>query len=120
MKDFSNFLSLASIILLLGYIVYNESGRAPYQVATRMSDEAVAEPQFVYEDSPLPAVSFDLPPEVKFAGESVPLDIPDVRERLDKELQSNIYLHSNTIFLIKRASRWLPQMKEILRANDIP
>jgi hypothetical protein len=72
------------------------------------------------EDSPFPAISVDLPENLTFAGEPVPLDLPDVYERLDKELQSNTYFHSNTIFLIKRANRWLPQIAEILRANNIP
>src|SRR5690606_30589028 len=34
--------------------------------------------------------------------------------------QINTYFHSNTIFLIKRANRWLPQIQEILRKHDIP
>jgi hypothetical protein len=68
----------------------------------------------------LPAISLDLPKSITFAGEPVPLDLPDVRERLDKELQINTYFHSNTIFLIKRANRWLPQMEKILKANGIP
>jgi len=69
---------------------------------------------------PLPAVSFDVPEGITFADEPVPLDIPDVRERLDKELQINVYFHSNTIFLIKRAHRWLPQIERILKENGIP
>jgi hypothetical protein len=66
------------------------------------------------------AVSYDLPTNLNFAGERVPIEIPDVVERLDRELQINIYLHSSTIFLIKRANRWLPQMEEILRKHNIP
>ncbi len=72
------------------------------------------------ETGPLPAISYDLPATVTFAGEEVPIDRPDLKEQLDKELQINIYFHSNTIFLIKRANQWLPQMQEILKANGIP
>lgn len=118
MKDLGIFLSVAALIVIFAYITYNESAKPNKR--TVMSDDAVADPEFIVEDSPLPAVSFDLPKEVTFANEKVPLEIPDVRERLDKELQSNIYLHSNTIFLIKRAHRWLPQIQEILRENNIP
>lgn len=85
-----------------------------------MSDESVAEPTYMIEDGPSAAISFDLPTKIDFANEPVPLNIPDVRERLDKEIQINTYLHSNTIFLIKRAKRWLPQMEEILKKNGIP
>ncbi|MBT1699835.1 transglycosylase SLT domain-containing protein [Fulvivirgaceae bacterium PWU4] len=118
MKQLSIFLALSAIIILFAYISYNElRHRSSPQT---MSDEAVATPEFNVESGPLPAISYDLPNNVTFAGEPVPMELPDVRERLDKELQINIYLHSNTIFLIKRANRWLPQMQEILRAHGIP
>lgn len=68
----------------------------------------------------LAAIAYDIPKEVSFAGEPAPLDIPDVKERLDKELQINSYLHSNTLFLLKRANRWLPQMQKILDQHEIP
>jgi membrane-bound lytic murein transglycosylase D len=119
MKKLSTYLSVVTLVLLFGYIIYNEVKVRPRSAGV-ISDEDVAEPEIAIEDGSMPAVSYDLPKEVSFAGEPVPLEIGDVRERLDKELQTNIYLHSNTIFLIKRAARWLPQIQEILRANDIP
>jgi len=68
----------------------------------------------------VPAVSFDLPAEACVAGEAVPLHLPDVRERYDRELHINSYLHNSTIFILKRANRWLPQIEPILKANNIP
>lgn len=118
MKAFSNFLGLASIIILFAYISFNEIRH--YSRPTTISDEGVAALQYNFEDGPLPAISFDVPKNITFAGEPVPLELADVKERLDKELQSNTYFHSNTIFLIKRASRWFPQMEKILKANNIP
>ncbi len=117
--NLSNFLSIGCLIILFGYITYNE-------VSTRTAEHAISDEgvyEIPYEESDqqrLPAVSFDVPTEMTFAGETVPLTIPDVHERLDKELQINCYLHSNTIFLIKRANRWLPQMQEILEKHGIP
>jgi hypothetical protein len=113
----SDFISFASIILLIGYIIYNES----FSRGDRsFSDEGVMQVTIENGNHPLPAVSFDLPKDLTFAGEDVPMDITDVRERFDKELQINTYFHSNTIFLIKRANRWLPQIEEILKEHDIP
>lgn len=118
MKSLSSFLAVASVIILFAYIAFNE---ARHKTSPKtMSDLDVATPEFDIQDRPLPAVSFDLPNNAEFAGEPVPLHLPDVRERLDKELQINSYFHSNTIFLIKRAHRWLPQMEKILKANNIP
>lgn len=117
----STFLSVISLVILFGYITYKE-GVSPSTQPDEISDEGVIETEFESGESigPLAAISFDLPSKITFAGEPVPLDVPDVRERLDKELQINCYLHSNTIFLIKRAHRWLPQMQKILRAHNIP
>lgn len=115
----SNFLSIGSIVVLFGYIFYNEMKN--HRVAENsISDNGVYEAPLEMSDERLPAVSFDVPKDITFAGEPVPLNISDVYERLDKELQINCYLHSNTIFLIKRANRWLPQMQVILEKHGIP
>jgi len=118
MKNFSDFISLAALLVLFGYISFNEIRQTSRPDV--ISDESVAEMQYVVEDAPFPAISLDVPENLSFAGEPVPLNIPDVNERLDKELQINTYFHSNTIFLIKRANRWLPQIEKILQENDVP
>jgi hypothetical protein len=66
------------------------------------------------------AKSLAIPDSLSFAGEAVPLHIPDVIERLDRELHINTYWHNNTIFLMKHANRWLPQMEPILKEYGIP
>ena len=124
MKNISHFLSLATLLVLFGYISFNEARRGSRPVKNSknnfITDESVAERQYLREDGPFPAVSLNVPEKASFAGDPVPLHIPDVYERLDKELQINTYFHSNTIFLMKRANRWLPQIQEILEANDVP
>jgi membrane-bound lytic murein transglycosylase D len=124
--NISTFLSIASLIMLFGYIFLREGiqhNKITHEAST-ISDDGVYPVNYAAPEegslNPLHAVSFDIPENASFAGAPLPLDIPDVRERLDKELQINCYLHSNTIFLIKRANRWLPQMQEILRKYDIP
>jgi peptidoglycan lytic transglycosylase D len=66
------------------------------------------------------AIAIELPDSLYFAGEPVPLDIEDVSERLDREMHINAYWHTNTIFLLKRAHRWLPQIAEVLKEEGIP
>ena len=61
-----------------------------------------------------------IPDTVMFAGERVPLEIPDVLERLDRELHVNTFWHSNTIFLLKRGKRWLPDIQLELEKIGIP
>ncbi|MBW3469184.1 lytic transglycosylase domain-containing protein [Arthrospiribacter ruber] len=63
--------------------------------------------------------TFDLPEEITFAGESVPLDIPDVMERFEREIYVNAYWQSNMILLMKRANRYLPTIEKILREQGV-
>ncbi|NOY37643.1 MAG: lytic transglycosylase domain-containing protein [Chlorobi bacterium] len=62
----------------------------------------------------------EMPGEIDFAGEPVPLDNFDTRESLDRELLVNTYWHSQTIQLIKRSHRYFPVIEEILRNNKVP
>jgi len=66
------------------------------------------------------AYAVKLPESVSFAGENVPLDDIEVRERLDRELSVNAYWQSSTIILLKRANRWLPTIEKILKEESVP
>lgn len=63
---------------------------------------------------------FDVPDQITFAGEEVPLGYFDVFEALDRELLSNTFFHSQTIRMIKMANRYFPQIEPILKAEGIP
>lgn len=62
----------------------------------------------------------EIPSQLDFAGEAVPVDVYHVRESLDKELLVNTYWHSNTILMMKRANRWFPVIEPILKKNNVP
>jgi len=61
-----------------------------------------------------------LPPAISFAGEKVPLDRWDVRERLDRELLTNDYLHGSILLILKQSVRYFPAIEEILKTNGVP
>lgn len=61
-----------------------------------------------------------IPQKLSFAEESVPLDEPDVKERMDRELLVNSYWHSNTIQLFKLAHKFFPVIEPILKENGVP
>jgi membrane-bound lytic murein transglycosylase D len=63
---------------------------------------------------------FALPEQLSFAGEVVPLQDLDVRERLDREFLVNTYFHSQTLLFIKKANRFLPVIEPILAKYNIP
>ena len=62
----------------------------------------------------------NLPSEVHFCGEDVPLDSRDIQERLDKEIIKNTYWHSSILLFYKRAGKYFPIIEPILRKNGIP
>jgi hypothetical protein len=64
--------------------------------------------------------SFPLPDELTFAGEAVPMDDPDVRERIERELIQNSYKHSAIILILKREGRWRKQINRILKEEGVP
>ena len=66
------------------------------------------------------AFAIPLPSEISFAGEKVPAQDIDVRERLDKEFTVNTYWHSQTFLFHKRANRYFPLIERILAEQGVP
>jgi len=60
------------------------------------------------------------PVSIDFAGEATPLQITDVRERLDRELLINANLDATTLLIIKRANRVFPIIEPILAKYGVP
>lgn len=61
-----------------------------------------------------------VPEEITFAGEAVPMNVFFVHESLDRELLVNTYWHNRTVLMFKRANRWFPVMEPILSEYGIP
>lgn len=61
-----------------------------------------------------------LPDKIDFAGEEVPLNRWDVRERFDRELLFNYYYQNNVLFMLKLSNRYFPVIEERLKANGVP
>jgi len=60
------------------------------------------------------------PENISFCDEVVPLELLDVRERLDRELLVNTYWQSNMLLLIKRSYRFFPLIEKILKEEEVP
>ena len=61
-----------------------------------------------------------LPPALEFCGEPVPLDILDVRERLEKEIILALQDQGQVILWLKRTTRYLPEVEAVLRESGLP
>ena len=101
MKKTNAPLTILMIVLLSGFLIFAISGKN--------KDQKMHEGTAMY-----------FPSEIDFAGEKAPLQISDVRERLDRELLINANLDATTALIIKRANRVFPIIEPILERNNIP
>ncbi|MEL6721334.1 MAG: lytic transglycosylase domain-containing protein, partial [Bacteroidota bacterium] len=62
----------------------------------------------------------DMNKDFYFAGERIPTENFDVRERLDYELTTNAYRHGKNSINMKRAARYFPIFEKIFEEYDIP
>lgn len=107
-------MSIAAGVLLATATVTTLSMRedSPERVEVERTDNERVEPSKV--------VSWELPETMTFAGETVPMDMIDVREKLDREMIVNTYWHSNAMLVMKRAHRWFPLIEAILEEEGLP
>ena len=97
--------------ILLGFLLFSAYAGDGYE-ATRPAVAADRLPQQI--------AAVDLTQAFDFAGERLPTERADVRERLDRELTVNAYWQSSTVLNIKNAARYFPVIEPILAANGVP
>lgn len=115
MKHIKNLLALVGLLVVLGSLVYavqqvdedKEIGTNTDKVKKNVAD--------TYQIS-----AIDIPDDLNFAGEPVPMSDPEIMERVDREFLVNTYWQSNALLLMKRASKYFPIIEPILAKNNIP
>lgn len=61
-----------------------------------------------------------IPANIDFCGEKIPLENFDVRESLQRELNSICYWHSSLIYTLQLANRYMPVIEKLLKQNGVP
>lgn len=61
-----------------------------------------------------------VPKMIVFAGDTIRFDRQDIYERMDRELISFTYMHTNSTLMLKRSKRIFAKVVPILRANGVP
>ncbi len=64
--------------------------------------------------------ALQIPDNLDFAGEALPLKDPDIYERMDRELLVNTYWQSNGLLMFKRAKKYFPIIEPILAKHGVP
>jgi hypothetical protein len=64
--------------------------------------------------------ALQVPDQLDFAGEPMPLNNPDILERMDRELLVNTYWQSNGLLMFKRSKKYFPIIEPILAKYNVP
>lgn len=113
MKNTLKILGLVAIIMVSSLLIFATS--------VEISDkENVASTNDKNTSETYQIKALKIPAGLNFAGELVPIDKPDIRERVDRELLVNTYWQSNGLLLFKRANKYFPIIEPILKKNGIP
>ena len=111
MKIIKNILSAIGLVAVSGFFIFGMQ-QAP-------KDEVMIEKKApVVNDYNIYAL--EVPMDLNFAGEQLPLENPDIYERMDRELLVNTYWQSNGLLMFKRAQKYFPIIEPILKENGIP
>lgn len=89
-----------------------------YAVQKAPSDTNVSNEKPMVNDYNVYALT--VPNDLNFAGESLPLENPDVFEKMDRELLVNTYWQSNGLLMFKRSAKYFPIIEPILEKNGVP
>ncbi len=115
MKILKNILMLLGVFFVVSTLVFavqDYNGMDKNEETTAVIDKNVADG---YKIS-----TIDIPKDLNFAGEAVPMEDPEVMERVDREFLVNTYWQSNALLLMKRANKYFPIIEPILAKNGIP
>ncbi len=106
-------LALIAVIMVSSLLIFATKTKNPNCINnTNISDKNTSE---LYQIRAL-----KIPANLNFAGEHVPLEKTDIKERVDKELLVNTYWQSNGLLLFKRTHKYFSIIEPILEKNKIP
>ncbi len=63
---------------------------------------------------------YDLPQTLEFAGENVPINLPYVREAIEREVLSTSCMHTSPMLALRLTSRYCPIIEPILKQEGVP
>lgn len=113
MTNSIKFLGLIAILLISSLLIFaTKTSDVNHQNNTISSDKNTSE---TYQIKAL-----KIPDNLNFAGEFVPIEKADIKERIDRELLVNTYWQSNGLLLFKRTNKYFPIIEPILEKNGIP
>lgn len=118
MKRMKNILAVIGVIAVAGVAIN------AVQVAPKSNDKGEVGGERLNQTTKMVndynVYALPMPDGLNFAGETVPVQNPDIRERMDRELLVNTYWQSNALLLFKRANKYFPIIEPILAEEGVP
>ncbi len=118
MKNTIKILGLVAIIMVSSLLIFATEKNTETSTETSEKKETIKNNSNTSESYQIRALK--IPSNLEFAGEQVPIEKGDIRERIDRELLVNTYWQSNGLLLFKRANKYFPIIEPILAKNGIP
>ena len=113
MKKRTKIFTVLGIVLVSGILINVQQNDSKIE-----ENISITTPEDIKEPYQIKALK--IPEGINFAGELVPIEKADIKERMDRELLVNTYWQSNSLLLIKRAHKYFPIIEPILAENGIP
>lgn len=111
------FLVLLSIIIISGIFI-KATSNTKVENNTVSTSDTIANHKYTSNLYEIKALK--IPEDLNFAGERVPVERNNIKERMDRELLVNTYWQSNGLLMFKRANKYFPIIESILAENGIP
>ncbi len=113
MKNSIKILGLITVILISSLFIFSTE-----KENDTTTDNTIDNEKNTSESYQIKALK--IPSNLNFAGEPVPVEKEDIKERIDRELLVNTYWQSNGLLLFKRTHKYFPIIEPILKKNGIP
>ncbi|HWB64287.1 MAG TPA: lytic transglycosylase domain-containing protein [Chitinophagales bacterium] len=111
-------LLLGTSVALLSHFNYFSANRA--NIITEAKNNCPGIKWLKPVDSTQLYMPVEITGDLYFAGEKVPLDDPDIKERLERELLINVNWRSNTLLCMKMANRYFGEIEKVLKEEGVP
>lgn len=112
------FLSIISFLILAFFLINAQQNSSVKESKNSYSNKTDSIQKNVSDTYEIKALK--LPKYMELAGERVPLEDYEVKERMDRELLVNTFWQSNALLLIKRANKFFPIIEPLLEKYDLP
>ena len=116
MKTIKNIFTTIGLIAMSGLFIFAMQ-KSPNENQDSDKNNSIEESSSVKDYN---VYALSVPKSLDFAGEPLPLNNPDILERMDRELLVNTYWQSNGLLMFKRTAKYFPIIEPILKKNGIP